>query len=96
LEDISNAYAKNDKLSHLLFDTTFIDAIKPVVESVRSLVSQSVKNGIPLPGLSNSLTYFDAFKSNSLPLNLIQAQRDYFGSHGYERTDMEGIFHTEW
>ncbi|MBT8306050.1 MAG: NADP-dependent phosphogluconate dehydrogenase [Maribacter sp.] len=96
LEDISNAYAKNDKLSHLLFDTTFIDAIKPVVESVRSLVSQSVKNGIPLPGLSNSLTYFDAFKSSRLPLNLIQAQRDYFGSHGYERTDMEGIFHTEW
>ncbi|MBT8239341.1 MAG: NADP-dependent phosphogluconate dehydrogenase, partial [Croceitalea sp.] len=53
-------------------------------------------NGIPMPGLSNALTYFDAYTSSRLPLNLIQAQRDYFGSHTYERLDREGTFHTEW
>jgi len=60
------------------------------------LISYGAANGIPLPGLSNALTYFDAYTSSRLPLNLIQAQRDYFGSHTYERLDREGIFHTEW
>jgi 6-phosphogluconate dehydrogenase len=59
-------------------------------------VGAAVSNGIPAPGLSASLTYFDAYRSGRLPLNLVQAQRDYFGSHTYERTDRAGIFHTEW
>jgi len=54
-------------------------------------VAFAAKNGIPVPGLSNSLTYFDAYTSSKLPLNLIQAQRDHFGSHTYERTDREGV-----
>jgi 6-phosphogluconate dehydrogenase len=59
-------------------------------------VGAAVSNGIPAPGLAASLTYFDAYRSGRLPLNLVQAQRDYFGSHTYERTDRAGIFHTEW
>ena len=70
--------------------------IKETVGAARELVAFGAQNGIPLPGLSNSLTYFDAYTSSKLPLNLIQAQRDYFGSHTYERLDREGIFHTEW
>jgi len=96
LEDIATAYSVRGNLSHLLLEESFVDKIKPTIQAVRNLVSITTKNGIPLPGISNSLTYFDTFKSKELPLNLIQAQRDYFGSHAYERTDREGIFRTEW
>jgi 6-phosphogluconate dehydrogenase len=96
LEDITTAYQDNSELTNLLLAPTFAAKIKETVTSVRTLVSYAALNGIPMPGLSNSLTYFDAYSSGRLPLNLIQAQRDYFGSHTYERTDREGIFHTNW
>ncbi len=96
LKDIAVAYSNNNNLSHLLLDASFIEKIEATVQSARKLISFAVRNGIPSPGLSNSLTYFDAFTSDTLPLNLIQAQRDYFGSHTYERIDREGIFHTQW
>ncbi|MGB5667319.1 MAG: NADP-dependent phosphogluconate dehydrogenase [Maribacter sp.] len=96
LEDISKAYSNNAELNHLLLEPNFVEKIQSTVDSARKLVSFAVKNGIPLPGITNSLVYFDAFTSKRLPLNLIQAQRDYFGSHTYERTDMQGVFHTEW
>ncbi|WP_372976033.1 NADP-dependent phosphogluconate dehydrogenase, partial [Muriicola sp.] len=96
LADIARAYEKDPDLPNLLLDTSFAGAIKETLSSVRSLVAYGAAHGIPLPGLSNSLTYFDAYTSGRLPLNLIQAQRDYFGSHTYERTDKDGIFHTEW
>ncbi len=96
LADITKAFQQNAGLSNLLLDPAFAEEIKQTLASVRQLVSYGATNGVPLPGLSNSLTYFDAYTSGRLPLNLIQAQRDYFGSHTYERTDKEGIFHTEW
>ena len=96
LKDIAVAYSNNNNLSHLLLDASFIEKIESTVQSTRKLISFAVRNGIPSPGLSNSLTYFDAFTSDTLPLNLIQAQRDYFGSHTYERIDREGVFHTQW
>lgn len=96
LADITKAFQQNAGLSNLLLDPAFAEEIKQTLASVRHLVSYGATNGVPLPGLSNSLTYFDAYTSGRLPLNLIQAQRDYFGSHTYERTDREGIFHTEW
>ena len=96
LKDIAVAYSNNNNLSHLLLDASCIEKVEATVQSARKLISFAVKNGIPSPGLSNSLTYFDAFTSATLPLNLIQAQRDYFGSHTYERIDKEGIFHTLW
>lgn len=96
LADIARAYRETPNLSNLLLDPSFSGDIKKTLASVRMLVSYGAANGIPLPGLSNSLIYFDAYTSGRLPLNLIQAQRDYFGSHTYERTDRDGIFHTEW
>ena len=96
LKDIAVAYSNNNNLSHLLLDASCIEKVEATVQSARKLISFAVKNGIPSPGLSNSLTYFDAFTSDMLPLNLIQAQRDFFGSHTYERIDKKGIFHTHW
>jgi 6-phosphogluconate dehydrogenase len=96
LADISEAFEANPSLPNLLLSATFVEKVQGTVNSARELVAFGAKNGIPLPGLSNSLTYFDAYTSSRLPLNLIQAQRDYFGSHTYERLDREGIFHTEW
>lgn len=96
LEDISTAFSSDNNLPNLLLSPEFVPKVQATVGAARSLVAYGASNGIPLPGLSNSLTYFDAYTSGRLPLNLIQAQRDHFGSHTYERTDMEGIFHTEW
>lgn len=96
LADITEAFKKDSSLPNLLLSPTFVKKVQGTVDSARELVAYGATNGIPLPGLSNSLTYFDAYTSSRLPLNLIQAQRDYFGSHTYERLDKEGIFHTEW
>jgi len=96
LADITEAFKSEPTLPNLLLSPNFVNKIKESVGAARELVAFGATNGIPLPGLSNSLTYFDAYTSSKLPLNLIQAQRDYFGSHTYERLDREGIFHTEW
>ena len=96
LADITEAYRSEPGLQNLLLSTSFVEKVQDTVDAARELVGYGATNGIPLPGLSNALTYFDAYTSQRLPLNLIQAQRDYFGSHTYERTDREGIFHTEW
>jgi len=96
LADITEAFKEDSNLPNLLLSPTFVEKVQGSVVAARTLVSYAATNGISLPGLSNSLTYFDAYTSSRLPLNLIQAQRDYFGSHTYERTDKEGIFHTEW
>ncbi|QLG43926.1 NADP-dependent phosphogluconate dehydrogenase [Costertonia aggregata] len=96
LADIAQAFQADNNLPNLLLSPTFVEKVQSTVNAARKLVSYGAVNGIPLPGLSNSLTYFDAYTSTRLPLNVIQAQRDYFGSHTYERMDREGIFHTEW
>ena len=96
LADIAKAFEADASLPNVLFSPQFIEKVQSTVAAARELVSYAAKNGIPLPALSNSLTYFDAYTSSRLPLNLIQAQRDYFGSHTYERLDRDGIFHTEW
>ncbi|RIV68418.1 NADP-dependent phosphogluconate dehydrogenase [Flagellimonas aequoris] len=96
LADITDAYQANEKLENLLLSPFFVEKVKETVGAAREMTAYGAINGIPLAGLSNALTYFDAYTSSRLPLNLIQAQRDYFGSHTYERVDREGIFHTEW
>lgn len=96
LEDISQAFKKDPDMINLLFAPAFAEKIKGSVASVRKLAAHCAASGIPAPGVYNSLNYFDAYTSSHLPLNLIQAQRDLFGSHTYERIDREGIFHTEW
>ena len=97
LGDIEKAYTKNPNLESLLLDDFFVEAILNNLTSWREVVSKSVASGIPISGLASALTFFDAFRSNSLPANLIQAQRDYFGAHTYERIDTPGkSFHTNW
>lgn len=96
LADIAETFEADATLPNLLLSPRFVEKVQSTVASARELVAFGAVNGIPLPGLSNSLTYFDAYTSSRLPLNLIQAQRDYFGSHTYERVDRNGVFHTEW
>ncbi|MEO0901324.1 MAG: NADP-dependent phosphogluconate dehydrogenase [Bacteroidota bacterium] len=96
LADITDAFKAQPDLPNLLLSPSFIEKVQGTVKATRELVAYGATNGIPLPGLSNALTYFDAYTSSRLPLNMIQAQRDYFGSHTYERLDRNGIFHTEW
>lgn len=96
LEDMRKAYQKEPKLSHLLLDATIADVVKRCYPAVTKVVSVAITAGIPVLGLSASLNYFNSFRSGRLPLNLIQAQRDHFGAHTYERIDQEGVFHTHW
>ena len=97
LSDISNAFRKNPELSNLMIDSVFTSILKNCQSNLRVVVSLGVLNGIPIPALSASLSYYDSFRSERLPANLLQAQRDFFGAHGYERLDAEEgeLFHTE-
>ena len=96
LADITEAYNADKDLANLLLSPSFVPKVQGTLNSVREVVAYAAKSGIPVPGLSSALNYFDAYTASNLPLNLIQAQRDNFGSHTYERIDREGIFHTEW
>lgn len=96
LEHIRKAFDKVDNREHLLFDSYISDEIKGLLPSVNKVISVAHNAGIAVSGMSASLNYFNAFRSERLPLNLIQAQRDYFGGHTYERLDRPGVFHTEW
>ncbi len=79
-----------------MMDATLSRALMEREEDLRQVIQLGVVSGIPIPGFMASLAYFDAFRSGWLPANLIQAQRDFFGSHTYERIDEKGTFHTEW
>ena len=81
---------------NLLLDDAFRTAVEERQQAWRFVVQTAVGLGIPAPALAASLAYFDAYRSERLPANLTQAQRDYFGAHTYRRTDREGSFHTEW
>jgi len=96
LEDMRQAFRKSPQLENLLLDTEFVGKIKSTLGAARKVAAFCVLRGIPAAVLYTSLAYFDAFCSGSLHLNLVQAQRDHFGSHTYERTDKTGTFHTEW
>ncbi|RWS15329.1 6-phosphogluconate dehydrogenase: decarboxylating-like isoform X1 [Dinothrombium tinctorium] len=97
LNDIKNAFDKNPELSNLLLDDFFRDAIHNCQESLREVVATAAKLGIPKPAFSTALDFYDGYRSNVLPANLIQAQRDYFGAHTYELLTQPGKFiHTNW
>jgi 6-phosphogluconate dehydrogenase len=98
LGDIKKAFDKNPNLTSLLFDPFFKKAIKSCQRSWRKVVSTAVKKGLPMPAFSTALAFFDGFTSERLPANLLQAQRDYFGAHTYERVDKPRgeFFHTNW
>ena len=96
LEDIFTAYQKESKLEHLFLDDSIHNNLTKSVAGIRTIVSDAVLQGIALPAFSASLSYFDNFRSASMPTNLIQAQRDYFGAHTYKLIGKEGVFHTIW
>ena len=96
LNDITAAYRRDPKLTSLLLDPYFRDAILSRQAALRRVVQVAVEMGIPCLAMSASLAYFDAYRTARLPANLTQAQRDYFGAHTYRRTDKEGVFHSEW
>ncbi len=96
LGDIMSAFERDPALGNLLVDAAFRDAVDRRQASWRFVVQTAVGLGIPALALSSSLAYFDAYRSERLPANLTQAQRDYFGAHTYRRVDKPGVFHTEW
>ena len=96
LEDIKAAFDRDADLENLLLDDFFRDAIETAQPSWRRVVATAVELGLPVPGFSAALAYFDGYRRGRLPANLLQAQRDYFGAHTYRRLDPEGTFHTDW
>jgi len=96
LQKIKEAYDRDPELDNLLLDPYFKNIVESYQGALRKTISLAVEQGIPVPCFSSALAYFDSYRTATLPANLIQAQRDYFGAHTYERTDKEGIFHTEW
>jgi 6-phosphogluconate dehydrogenase len=96
LENIYGAYGKDKGLEHLLLDGDVATLVKGTLPGIRKIVSSAVNAGIAAPAYAASLEYFDAFRSERMPSNLTQAQRDYFGAHTYELIGKEGTFHTQW
>lgn len=95
LNRIAEAYEKNPNLENLLLDDYFMDIVKNGLGALREVNSIAVLSGIPVPALNSAISYYDAYRSDALSTNLVQAQRDYFGAHTYERLDREGSFHFE-
>jgi 6-phosphogluconate dehydrogenase len=96
LEDIKRAYDQNEALENLILYQNFAEALASRQDGWRQIVATAAQLGIPIPAMSAALNYYDGYRSAHLPHNLLQAQRDYFGSHTYERIDREGVFHTDW
>jgi 6-phosphogluconate dehydrogenase len=96
LNCIVDAYKRDPALHNLLLDSYFTDIIKNTQDNWRIAVATAVEYGVAVPAFSASLAYFDSYRSARLPSNLLQAQRDFFGAHTYERVDKPGVFHTEW
>ena len=96
LEPIRKAFQKSPGLANLVIDEYFSRALSRLHEPWRRAVQAATQNGIPVMAMSASLAYYDAYRRERLPANLLQAQRDYFGAHTYRRIDKEGVFHTQW
>jgi 6-phosphogluconate dehydrogenase len=96
LETIYDAFQKDQSLTHLLLDSTVELIIKKNLVGLQSVVISAVSHGVAIPAYASSLCYFDTLRSEKMPSNLIQAQRDFFGAHTYERIGKEGVFHTQW
>jgi 6-phosphogluconate dehydrogenase len=96
LNDITSAFNRNKDLPNLLVDDAFRESVNRRQESWRFVIQTAIESGIPMPAMSASLAYYDSYRSERLPANLIQAQRDFFGAHTFERTDKQGTFHADW
>ncbi|MBS4191149.1 NADP-dependent phosphogluconate dehydrogenase [Bacillus sp. FJAT-49705] len=96
LQKIKDAYDRDPYLKNLLLDPYFKEIVESYQDALREIISVAVQNGIPVPCFSAAMSYYDSYRMEVLPANLIQAQRDYFGAHTYQRVDKEGVFHTNW
>jgi len=96
LQNITEAYERDPDLANLLLDPYFRDVVERYQDAWRQVITLAVQSGIPTPAFSAALAYFDSYRLERLPANLLQAQRDYFGAHTYQRIDKEGVFHTNW
>ncbi|WP_077213900.1 NADP-dependent phosphogluconate dehydrogenase [Bacillus dakarensis] len=96
LQKIKDAYDRDPQLNNLLLDPYFKEIVESYQSALREIIGVAVQRGIPVPCFSAALSYYDSYRMANLPANLLQAQRDYFGAHTYQRVDKEGIFHTEW
>ncbi len=96
LDDIRKAYARDPELANLLVDPEFAKRLADSQAQWRRVIGMAIAAGVPVPGFTASLSYFDTYRRERLPANLVQAQRDFFGSHTYQRTDADGWFHTVW
>jgi 6-phosphogluconate dehydrogenase len=96
LEDIDQAYQKQPDLPHLYADANIQSKLKEILPGTRKVISHALQNGFALPAFASALTYYDSLRTANSPLNLTQAQRDFFGAHTFERTDEPGIFHADW
>ena len=96
LDDVTQAFRADPAPANLLLAPFFTQALADRHQALRRVAAASVTAGVPTPALTASLAYYDAFRSARLPANLIQAQRDYFGAHTYQRIDRDGVFHTQW
>lgn len=96
LQKIKEAFDRDKDLANLMLDDYFKDIVEKYQSSLRKVLSVAMERGIPVPGFAGALAYYDSYRTETLPANLIQAQRDYFGAHTYERVDKDGVFHTEW
>jgi 6-phosphogluconate dehydrogenase len=96
LQNIKEAYDKDAALKNLLLDPYFQNIVESYQDAWREVVAAAVKQGIPVPGFSSALSYYDSYRTERLPANLLQAQRDYFGAHTFKRVDKEGSFHHNW
>ncbi|MCP3724370.1 NADP-dependent phosphogluconate dehydrogenase [Paraburkholderia sp. CNPSo 3272] len=96
LQKITEAYAKDPQLDNLLLDPYFRDIAANYQSALRDVVIQAVSAGVPVPAFSSAVAYFDGYRSERVPANLVQAQRDFFGAHTFERIDKPGSFHADW
>ncbi|OAB36858.1 phosphogluconate dehydrogenase (NADP(+)-dependent, decarboxylating) [Paenibacillus macquariensis subsp. defensor] len=96
LQNIKDAYDRNPDLNNLLLDEYFSKIVDNYQEAWRNVIAIGVTRGIPVPAFASALAYYDSYRSERLPANLLQAQRDYFGAHTFQRLDKEGSFHFQW
>ena len=96
LQKITDAYARDAALANLLLDPYFRDIAAQYQQALRDVVAAAVQAGVPVPGFASAIAYYDSYRAERLPANLVQAQRDYFGAHTFERIDRPGSFHADW
>ncbi|TKC62190.1 NADP-dependent phosphogluconate dehydrogenase [Pedobacter hiemivivus] len=96
LENIYQAYKKQPDLAHLYADAGIQELLKEIIPGTRKVIGSAIQNGLAVPAFASALTYYDSLRTDKSPLNLTQAQRDFFGAHTFERTDEDGIFHADW